>query len=83
MQNHIDLTAAFAGSSLPAVTCLLHFLYSPGHADAPTLAELERGGQLAAVARLAHKLDAAAVLQGVERYLLGGCRAGVAVDGRC
>jgi hypothetical protein len=67
----IDLTPAFSGSSLAAVTCLLHFLYSPAHADAPTLAALERGGQLVSVARLAHKLDAAAVLQAVEQYLLG------------
>lgn len=68
-----DLSVAFQGASLRATVCFLRLMYSPDDAHPTNLALLADSGVLATVAGLAHKLDAAQLLDKVAAYLGGEC----------
>ncbi|KAL4433896.1 hypothetical protein ABPG75_000337 [Micractinium tetrahymenae] len=73
----LDLTPAFASSSasgegteaLEEAACFLRLIYCPQEAHPASFAALAAAGWLAGVARLAHRLDAARLLQGLEAYV--------------
>lgn len=74
----LDITAAF-GCGLREAACFLRLIYSPDHATPASLRALHECPDaaaaapclLAAVAGLAHRLDAAALLHKLEAYLQG------------
>jgi hypothetical protein len=74
LQAPVELSSAFAGCSVAPVAAFLRFLYSPDHATLASLRAVHAAGDgalLAAVARLAHRLDAAGLLRKIEAYLQG------------
>lgn len=66
-----ELSSAFAGCSLRQVSVFLRFIYCPDHATPGSLhgVHAAAGGLLAAVAGLAHRLDAGGLLAKIEGYL--------------
>ncbi|EFN57079.1 hypothetical protein CHLNCDRAFT_143844 [Chlorella variabilis] len=70
-QEPVELSSAFSGCSLAQVATFLRLTYSPDHATAASLRAVHahQEGLLAAVAGLAHRLDAAGLLAKIEAYL--------------
>lgn len=71
-QAPAELSAAFVGCSLQEAAVFLRLVYSPEQATPGTLRAVHRAGGgrlLAAVAGLAHRLDAAGLLAAIEGYL--------------
>lgn len=66
-QERGDLSAAFKGASLQAAACFLRLLYGDDHSG--NLAKLAEAELLAAVAGLAHKLEAGRLLDGIAAFL--------------
>lgn len=71
LQERGDLSAAFKGASLQAAACFLRLLYGDDHSG--NLAKLAEAELLAAVAGLAHKLEAGRLLDGIAAFLNGAC----------
>lgn len=73
-QGPTELSLAFEGCTLRQVSVFLRFVYSPDHATPGSLRDVHSaaGGLLAAVAGLAHRLDAGGLLVKIEGYLKGG-----------
>lgn len=73
LQEPAELPSTFAGCSLRQAACFLRLVYSPDHATAASLGALNRADAvlLPALVRLAHRLDAAALLDKLEACLQG------------
>ncbi|KAL4441899.1 hypothetical protein ABPG77_003815 [Micractinium sp. CCAP 211/92] len=78
----LDLTPVFAPhtasgpaehGSLAAAACFLRLVYCPQEVHPDSFAALSAAGWLVGTARLAHRLDAARLLQGLEAYIQGLC----------
>lgn len=79
-QTLLDLTPVFAPptasgpaepTSLEAAACFLRLVYCPQEVHPDSFAALSAAGWLVGTARLAHRLDAARLLQGLEAYIRG------------
>lgn len=83
MQPPFELSSAFAGCSLRQVSVFLRFIYCPDHATPGSLhgVHAAAGGLLAAVAGLAHRLDAGGLLAKIEGYLQGEAGGAAAAAG--
>ena len=66
-----DLSVALCGVSVREAACFLRLIYSPEDAMPASLAALAGGGELAAVAGLAHKLNAGRLLAKIDSFLQG------------
>ena len=66
----VDLSVAFSGASVQESACFLRFIYKPDDAALTCLALLN-AGVLAAVAGLAHKLNAGRLLARIDAFLQG------------
>ena len=83
-EGDVDLSVAFEGASVREATCFLRFIYSPDDVAPSTLAVLTGdGGELAAVAGLAHKLDAGRLLAKIDSFLQGKQSAGAKLQTHC